>query len=292
MVPMNRDLYAMSETAPTKSGMVKIDPRDAARRNEAGFGIFWTVNQFKGRRIKDNLVRINSWFVDLDEGTKAEQLALIHDCLVPSMIIESKRGFHVYWDARDADIAQWGEIMSRILFWFGGDENAKDVTRVLRAPGYKHWKDEEDPFVVRVVWAYPVKYTMRQMLYWFPQAPHQAEKEIRTERKAKIKASTSSDVWQRIFDLDCEEALLRFSGTTWVNGELYHFRDAGNGNKNIWVNGKQTSCFIDQDKRIGSMSKGGPTIFAWLKWFGWTNRDVMTALRQRIPELFPKDGAK
>ena len=88
-----------------------------------------------------------------------------------------------------------------------------------------------------------------------------------------------------LHSIDQQSVLERMSGHPLVNGEVYGFRYNGNGNRNIIVNGKPTSCFVDQRGRIGSAAHGGPGIFQWLAWFGHSHRDVMVALKAVFPEF-------
>ena len=103
--------------------------------NKQGWGIFHTVNSFVGPRQKKNLVRVNSWFVEIDDGTKPEMLKKIRSGLKPTMVVESKRGYHVYFACLDTDFElckkTWDEIMKkRLIPFYGGDKKAADICRL------------------------------------------------------------------------------------------------------------------------------------------------------------------
>lgn len=281
---MKRDLYALHDVEPQSA--FKVTEKSAKSWNEKGYGIFWTVNEFAGKRKSLNLKRLNSWYVEIDELDKATQLALIEASPVyPNLIIESKRSFHLYWNCRDASVERYGEVLAGIRHFFGGDEKAKDIARLLRAPGYLHMKDPADPFLVQKTWEFEGEYSERLMRYNFPCPPDEDEKSDEPPRAFKEIKVYGDQFWDRIYNLDCEEALMRLSGTSYVNGETYSFRSVGGGKKNILVNGKSTSCWIDAAKRIGSSSKGGPTVWMWLRYFGHSHKETYQIIKDVFPEV-------
>src|SRR3954454_14282930 len=128
--------WALHDSDPKNHPMVRIHPDQAAEYNARGYGIFQTVNEFQGPRRIQNLTRINAWAVDMDDGTKAEQLARIKRGLVPTMVIETKRGYQVYWAAKGAKPEHWNAIVAaRLVPYYGADTRARDLARILRMPG-------------------------------------------------------------------------------------------------------------------------------------------------------------
>lgn len=296
-------LYRMHDAPDANKAAVEVSRDDAKRWNEQGYGIFITVNTFNGARRKENLSRINAWAIDIDDGTKeAQHKRLLSSPLVPSLIVETKRGYQAYWIARGANAENWNAIvLERLVPFFGADANARDLCRILRMPGYFHMKDPADPFLIRVAWKHEVSYTERQIgqaFRWVPnpkaqKAAHDdarqaAEAEIREQARHNAIAAglpPSESLWDAIYALDCEEGLRRLSGHSAVNGEQYTFRRTGRGNLNIFVDGKGSPCFIDGNKRIGSPSGGGPTLVQWLRWFGHSYRDAIAVLKDVYPQL-------
>src|SRR5688572_10106295 len=142
---MNR-LYALhdsSQELQKKRGSFPVSPEEAERLNGDGYGIFWVVNEFLPPRKTANLERINYWFVECDEGTKEQQLERLRRApLLPSFVVESKRGMHAYWAALDASLDNWKTIVRwGLVPALGGDPKATDPLRLLRAPGFNHVKD-------------------------------------------------------------------------------------------------------------------------------------------------------
>jgi hypothetical protein len=212
--------------------------------------------------------------------------------LIPSLVVETKRGYQAYWSAQPgAKPEHWNAlVLERLVPAFGADKNARDLCRILRAPGYWHLKDPADPFLCKSVWKHRVFYTERMIAEAFPwQANEQHRREVHAEaRREHTKATgvdSGEDFWQAVYEIDCEEGLRRLSGSGAVGGESYSFRRAGNGNLNIFVDGKGTSCFVDGSKRIGSLSGGGPTLYNWLRWFGNRPADCVSLLKYLFPNL-------
>ncbi len=252
---------------------------------KSGHGIFWTVNEFKnGVRRIDHMTRLRAWAVDMDEGTKSEQRARLHRSPVePSLIVETNRGYQAYWNAKDAKPEHWNAIvLGRLVPFFGADKNARDIARILRAPGYLHLKDPTKPFLVKEVHRCEVAYTEQQVASRFP-AEVKPEPVQRAMREAKF--SGSDDFWDQVYHLDCEEALLRLSGHPAVGGERYSFRQMANGNRNIFVDGKGTSCWVDRNGRIGSLAGGGPTVAQWLRWFKLDYPEAAKVIKDLFPQL-------
>jgi RepB DNA-primase from phage plasmid len=117
-----------------------------------GAGVFVAVNEtdLQGRRSA-NILKVRAVWCEADDGAKREFP------LAPSIIVESSPGkFHYYWlldvpfDADEAGRADFAAIMSVMVARYGSDPNAKDITRVLRLPGFLHQKDPAKPFMVRV----------------------------------------------------------------------------------------------------------------------------------------------
>lgn len=300
---MNTQWYRMHDASP--NGVFEIDESEAQHWNRQGYGIFATVNSFAGPRRKENLTRINAWAIDMDEGSKEEQGdKLVNSPVLPSAVVETKRGYQAYWYAQDgAGPDTWNAVvLERLVPYFGSDKNARDLCRILRVPGFLHQKDPSDPFEVRLAWANHTLYSERQMrrFPWVPDASvvEQERKAVQTRAReaARLQAiaagmSPTETLWDAIWNLNCEDGLLRLSGHWAVGGESYSFRSTSKGNRNLFVNGKSSSCFIDENKRIGSLDGGGPTLVQWLRWFKHDWKTVVRVLKEIYPHLADVDDA-
>lgn len=294
------NLYRMHDASP--AGVFPIENNDRAeakRWNEQGFGVFWTVNSFSGPRRREHLTKINAWAIDMDAGSKdAQRSRLLSSPLVPSLIVETKRGYQAYWIAKSARAEHWNAIvLERLVPAFGADKNARDLCRILRVPGFLHLKDPTNPFLVSVAWKHDVGYTERQIAESFPwvpdkQAQKQAHDEARRAAATELRdPQLGESLWEAIYAIDCEEGLRRLSGHPTVGGEQYTFKATARGRLNIFVDGKSSPCFIDENKRIGSPSGGGPTLVQWIRWFGRSYKDTLDVLKQLFPRLAEIDAA-
>lgn len=159
-------------------------------KQSQGYGIFFSVNGFVGaKRTVENLTNINAFYCDIDyphkmaktpEKIREYKNDLLMEMLdggvpVPTAIVETKNGFHVYWvmeapvmlrdlnpDQQNEVRKQYVQVEEAILKHFGGDPAAKDLARVLRVPGTIHQKDPSDMFEVKLV-----HYAPQEALYTF-----------------------------------------------------------------------------------------------------------------------------
>jgi hypothetical protein len=135
-----------------------------------GAGVWVTVNETDGRgRRSENIVRIRCIFQEADAGYGGPFP------LEPSITIEtSPQRFHRYW------LTSWGAdaqgrrdfaaVMERMVASYGSCKGAKDISRVLRVPGFLHRKST--PHLVQIVSAPGHRYSREQILRAFPPIPH------------------------------------------------------------------------------------------------------------------------
>lgn len=261
--------------------------------NSRNFGIFWTVNQFDGLRQNANLSKLRFWYVEIDGGSKSKTLEKIQSNLMPTMVVESKNGFHVYWACQDAEIENYSDIMEFYLIpFFNADPKPKDISRILRVPDYFHCKDPNDKHLVSLVDFQPqIAYTEDIICKMFPKASER-EYEAKQECRSFLRGSLTNDLFERVYSMDCIEGLRRLSGTPAVFGEQFSFKPSGDGKYNILVDEKSTSCWIDRARRIGSLDRGGPTLWQWLYWYHKDHKAVYGYFKTYFPEVIdePKNS--
>jgi hypothetical protein len=202
------------------------------------------------------------------------------------MLIETKRGFHCYWKAINATLERYESIQERIIAYFGADKGVKDPARILRAPGFYHWKDPNDPFLIKEVLRTGHEYNERLMEFFFKVTEKEERKIIQKQIvRDAFKNDGGHSAWNYFIDMDQMQALKKISGASEF-GEVYDFQKNRNGTYQIFVDGKRSQCWIDHEFKIGSHSKGGPSIFNWIKWFGLSNSEVVSVLKKYFPEGF------
>lgn len=129
--------------------------------NKNGYEAYFTVNGFKGApdAKKENCTSINSFFIDIDGRKDASELEEIKKRLMPTFILETKNGYHIYWvldeaiykedmehEAWDAVVARWERIEQSIVNILKADPVVKDLTRIMRIPDTYYWKKSGDAY--------------------------------------------------------------------------------------------------------------------------------------------------
>lgn len=117
-----------------------------ARLNEAGAGIFVTVNATNGRRTAADITALRALFID-EDGPRTIDLKL-----PPSIVVRSARGHHVYWllspeQKREA----FTESQKQLATVYGSDPTVSDLPRVMRLPGFAHQKATPVPVTLEEV---------------------------------------------------------------------------------------------------------------------------------------------
>ena len=255
-----------------KSGAIEINLKDAHQAQSQGYGIFHLVNEFQGARKLENLKKINFWYCELDNKKNFADL-LDSMPVHPTIVNETKKGYHIYFKARDASINRYKLIQKRIQHFFGGDMQAMDAARLLRAPGFLHLKDVNNPFMVKTIWCADVDYREAVMLQALPQHPDEFE-ELAIKENVKQNAFSGDKFLDWLWQQDQGQLLQQISGTDMVSYEQIEVR-----RNVIFVNGKPTGCWIDKSGRIGSASNGGPGVLNWVMWYGHNFKETIDFLR-------------
>lgn len=64
----------------------------------------------------------------------------------PNIIVNSSPGkYHYYWLTSTTSVEEWNAVMQTMVVQYGCDNNAKDIVRVMRLPGFYHLKDIDNP---------------------------------------------------------------------------------------------------------------------------------------------------
>jgi len=271
-----KQYYKLDDTG-VVHGVTPITVDKAKYWNEKNYGIFFAIQEFNDsvRRIV-NLKNIRSWAIDMDKESKEEQMRRIKNApFAPSTIVESKRGYHVYWNAKDASVHNYKAILEgRLIPYYKADNNAKDVCRILRVPGYYHCKDEKDKFLIKIIEDNNLIYSEKEMLTFY-------KKTIKKERICTDRLKVSGDTfWHKSGSIPAEYALNRLSGSGYVNGDTFTLKNNANGSKQIWVNGKSTAAWIDIDGHIGSCNNGGPNICKWIYWYNHSWKETASIIEK------------
>lgn len=130
------------------------------KQNENGGECFFTVNELdqsldtdpKSHRTAKMLTRIRAVWVDDDEKRKEVRT---NWPIEPSLVVNTSPGkYHYYWLIKEPlpstgkSKTEWRGVMETLVNDWGGDNNTKDLTRILRLPGFNHLKDPTNPHLV------------------------------------------------------------------------------------------------------------------------------------------------
>jgi hypothetical protein len=157
-------------------GPLAVHWEELVNLNKRSAGIFVMVNEGDGVihegektcRCEKSVRALRALFADDDTG-KLTPAALP---LPPSMLVQSCHGLHPYWLLRPGEpLARFREAQQAIASALGTDSKVNDLPRVLRVPGFFHLKDPAAPFLVRVLEAKDVRYTIDEVLRALPKAP-------------------------------------------------------------------------------------------------------------------------
>ena len=133
--------------------------------NDKGYGVFVVVNKTdgKGRKI-DNIVGVRTVFQELDDGIIKE------NPIEPNFIVESSLGkYHNYFLCDGLSRLDYSGVMARMIKDYGSDKNAKDISRVLRLPGFFHMKRPKNKHLVTITHESGLQnYSKNEILSAFP----------------------------------------------------------------------------------------------------------------------------
>ena len=129
--------------------------------NDRGAGVFVMVNagDLKGRKA-DNVQRVRAVFVDLDGAPVEPVLA---GPLQPHVVIQSSPGkYHAYWLTDGLPCGEFRAVQEMLAQKFNGDPVVKDLSRVMRLPGYLHQKGE--PYLTHILHESSGRYSRGELL--------------------------------------------------------------------------------------------------------------------------------
>jgi ribosomal protein S18 acetylase RimI-like enzyme len=115
------------------------------RLNDAGAGIFVTVNATNGRgRTSADITALRSLFSD-EDGPRTTALQL-----PPSIVVRSARGNHVYWLlAPGQKLEAFTAAQKQLAKVYNSDSTVCDLPRVMRLPGFAHQKATPVPVTLQ-----------------------------------------------------------------------------------------------------------------------------------------------
>jgi putative DNA primase/helicase len=134
--------------------------------NKVGAGIFVTVNETRGKRRKaEDVIKLRALFVDKDDGdlrVKKSQLDF-------SVVVQAKQGQHGYFCLLPGEsLERFKSSQTALIHHFQTDPSIKDISRVMRLPGFYHMKNPDDPLMVNIVRSSTRRYTIDEIMSAYP----------------------------------------------------------------------------------------------------------------------------
>lgn len=158
--------------------MREWDPDIVSEAKAMRYAVFFTpnamgdnANENGNLRHNANTSAFNAVFVDYDAGRGPEVIKALSSRLPPSAIVETKKGYHVYWlldrsNGAITDADAWQVVQDAAILVFGGDPAAKNSSRLLRVPGTWHCKDV-DAYLVKLLAFTGRAYTLQELALAF-----------------------------------------------------------------------------------------------------------------------------
>nr|MCR5511701.1 RepB family DNA primase [Lachnospiraceae bacterium] len=131
--------------------------------NALNRGVFFVVNY--GGDDDKSITRINAQFVEMDDGTFAEQWEKIQKFpLEPSIVNQTQKSLHVYWLIKDGEVPMFRSIQKGLVKHFAGDPACVNESRCMRLPGFNHCK-KDTPVMVECKRFNPqLQYTQEEII--------------------------------------------------------------------------------------------------------------------------------
>jgi hypothetical protein len=107
--------------------------------NDSNYDIYVTVNKTNSKqRKKADIKRIRAVWIDDDLKSDNPRTDFP---IPPSMITQTSVGkYHYYWLTDSTEFNEFDTVMKYLVSNFGGDNGARDISRVLRLPGFVNRK--------------------------------------------------------------------------------------------------------------------------------------------------------
>lgn len=213
---MGTFIYAIHDTKSKQTGMFPVTYKEACSLNTKGYGIFFNAQSFKSESRKiENLEAIRCIAIDIDcDGTPKENILckIKKSPLIPTLIVESKNGFHMYWNFKKEDWIYDDDknrlsknyraiLKERVIPFFSGDKSACDVSRALRMPGFLHLKNSDDPFLVKTIWECEELYTIEKIKEAFPILLKEKAPILRIKTSQDNTSENSADFIKQTIDI-------------------------------------------------------------------------------------------
>lgn len=195
----------------------KHDKKKFKELNDKGYGIFFAVNDFNKSRKEKDLKALRYIYADIDiakngdgqtredkELAKEKKINNLLEYCSPTKIIDTSNGIQPLWKLKgglnptEENIKRYKKVLLGIINAFEADSGAKDVSRVLRMPGYYHQKAE--PYLCKLIHDYPEReYTLEELEEKFPYEEPEVKKPVVHNNNTQVDSLDFKEVVKRCF---------------------------------------------------------------------------------------------
>lgn len=159
--------------------MIPVSLEKIETENQHG-DIYYVVNTGGTKDYEIN--KYNANFIDWDCGRdkdknyyplevvkdyKEKVLLNLDGFLKPTLIVETRNGFHVYWVYKEEENTtpeQWIQIQEKLIKKFNSDRAIKNPARLMRLPFTKWMKDKNNPFTVNINTFNDIRYSFAEIV--------------------------------------------------------------------------------------------------------------------------------
>ena len=194
--------------------------------NIEGFDCYFTPNGFANFKdnhsaVKENCTSLNSFWVDIDGRKDWNEMEELIKKFEPTFILETFRGYHCYWlldepiyrneitdEEWQANMSLWEKIEQSVVDTLKGDNNAKDIPRILRVPDTYYWeKGSGDRYmqgtldIPKIIGRHKniaCRYSMEQMEEAFP-IKEVVAVSLMSERTQKQRQARNKEFFNQVF---------------------------------------------------------------------------------------------
>lgn len=143
----------------------QLNPAYLDEYQKVSYGVFYSPNG--GGRNAEEINNFRAVFMDSDGvGLPAQWPVNPH-----AMTKRDDTHYHAYWFIDgDCTADEWRYAQRQIALYFGSDETMVNPDRVLRVPGYTHFKDLNNPVSYDLVYLDDTlpRYKLRDIIQYFP----------------------------------------------------------------------------------------------------------------------------
>ncbi|SPF49192.1 conserved hypothetical protein [Candidatus Desulfosporosinus infrequens] len=190
--------YKTGRPSPQINGLFNENSTNVLEQyNKQDYEIYFVVNGggYKNRDIN----KINAVFIDLDcpkvndqlpqmnavDDFKQQSMVAIQDFQpTPSIIVESRNGYHVYWLLHEgATIEQFKDCEARLVKHFNADPKVQKPCNLMRVPGFYWCKDVDNKFLVEIIEFNNHRYKVEDIHDALPEEVEPIDMSFRTNNK-------------------------------------------------------------------------------------------------------------